>query len=123
MTEPTRAFFERLAEQHQPFLKSLTGVVRVDLVDAERTEHWYLAIRKGDVTVSHEGSEPDCVVSTGLDTFDAIVSGDMNAMAAVLRGAVDVRGDFRFMTALRQLFAVPTKAPDAPTAGYARRQS
>ncbi|HEX5641689.1 MAG TPA: SCP2 sterol-binding domain-containing protein [Thermoleophilia bacterium] len=123
MTEPTRAFLERLAEQQQPFLKSLTGVVRLDLVDAERTEHWYLTIRKGDVTVSHEGAEPDCIVSADLSTFDAIVSGEMNAMAAVLRGAVDVRGEFRFLTALRQLFAGPTKAPDAPTAGYARRQS
>ena len=123
MTEPTRAFFERLAAQHQPFLKSLTGVVRVDLVDGERTEHWYLAIRKGDVTVSHKGPEPDCVVSADLATFDAIVDGDMNAMAAVLRGAVDVRGEFRFMTALRQLFAGPTEVPDVPAAGYARRQS
>ena len=123
MTEPTRAFFERLAEQQQPFLKSLTGVVRLDLVDAERTEHWYLAIRKGDVTVSHEGAEPDCVVSADLSTFDAIVSGDMNAMAAVLRGAVDVRGEFRFMTALRPLFAAPSEVPDVPTAGYARRPS
>jgi putative sterol carrier protein len=123
MTEPTRAFFERLAEQQQPFLKSLTGVVRVDLVDAERTEHWCLAIRKGDVTVSHEGPEPDCVVSTELATFDAIVQGDMNAMAAVLRGAVDVHGDFRFVTALQQLFAGSTKTPDVRTAGYARRPS
>ena len=54
MTEPTRAFFTKLGEQHQPTLQSLTGTVRFDIADGERTEHWYLHIGKGDVTVSHD---------------------------------------------------------------------
>jgi len=123
MTEPTRAFFKRLAEQHQPLLENLTGVMRFDLVDGERTEHWYLDIRKGDVTVTHTGPEPDCTVSSDLATFEAIVSGKMNAMAAVLRGAVEVRGRFALMTVLQRFFAGPTDEPDRPAAGYARRQS
>ena len=50
MAEPTSEFFKRLAEQHQPLLESMTGVVRFDIADGERTEHWYLRIRKGDST-------------------------------------------------------------------------
>jgi putative sterol carrier protein len=123
MTEPTRAFFKRLAEQHQPLLENLTGVMRFDLVDGERTEHWYLDIRKGDVTVAHTGPEPDCTVSTELATFEAIVDGKMNAMAAVLRGAVQIEGRFALLTAVQRLFAVPTAARDRPAAGYARRPS
>ena len=123
MAEPTREFFTRLAEQHQPLVESVTGVMRIDLADGERTEHWYLDIRKGDVSVSHKGPEPACTVSTDLATFEAIISGKMNAMAAVLRGAVEVEGRFALMTALRRFFAVPTKAPDRPAAGYARRPS
>jgi putative sterol carrier protein len=124
MTEPTRAFFKRLAEQHQPLLENLTGVMRFDLVDGERTEHWYLDIRKGDVTVAHAGPEPDCTVSSDLATFEAIVGGKMNAMAAVLRGAVQIEGRFALLTAVQRLFAVPTAAaPDRPAAGYARRPS
>ena len=125
MAEPTRDFFTTLAEQHQPLLKSLTGVLRFDLADGERTEHWYLAIRKGDVSVSHNGPpEPDCTFSTELATFEAIVSGKMNAMAAMLRGAVAIQGRFALLTAVQRFFAAPVDvAPDEPAAGYARRRS
>jgi len=124
MAEPTRDFFTRLAEQHQPLPTALTGVMRFDLTDGERIEHWYLAIRKGDVTVSHKGPEPDCTVSTELATFEAIVTGTMNAMAAVLRGAVEIQGRFALLTAVQRFFAAPADlAPDEPAAGYARRLS
>ena len=124
MAEPTRDFFTRLAEQHQPLPTALTGVMRFDLTDGERIEHWYLAIRKGDVTVSHKGPEPDCTVSTELATFEAIVTGKMNAMAAVLRGAVEIQGRFALLTAVQRFFGAPAEvAPDEPAAGYARRLS
>jgi putative sterol carrier protein len=123
MTEPTRAFFKRLSEQHQPLLESLTGVVRFDIADGERTEHWYLQIRKGDVTVSHKESEADCVLSADIGTFDAILAGKMNAMAAVLRGALILEGKVILLTALQRLFPGTSEAPEKPQAGYARRQS
>jgi len=123
MAEPTRDFFTGLAEQHQPLLASMTGVIRFDLVDGERTEHWYVDIRKGDITVSHSGPEPDCTVTTDLATFEAIVSGKMNAMAALLRGAIEIEGRFALMTAVQRFFGVPRDMPDVPAAGYARRQS
>ena len=31
-------------------LESMTGTWRLPIADGERTEHWYLHIRKGDVT-------------------------------------------------------------------------
>ena len=123
MGEPTRDFFTTLAEQRQPLLKSLTGVMRFDLVDGERTEHWYLDIHKGDVAVSHKGPEPDCTVTTELATFEAIIGGKMNAMAAVLRGAVKIEGRFALMTAVQRFFAAPVEVPERPAAGYARRPS
>ena len=51
----------------------MTGTVRFDIADGERTEHWYLHIRKGDVTVSHDDAEADCVISADIATFDAIL--------------------------------------------------
>ena len=123
MTEPTRAFFTRLAEQHQPRLQSVTGTVRFDIADGERTEHWYLHIRKGDVTVSHDDGAADCVISADIGTFDEILSGRMNAMAAVLRGAVGIEGKVVLLTALQRLFPGTSEAPAEPPAGYARRQS
>ena len=101
----------------------MTGTVRFDIADGERTEHWYLRIRKGDVTVSHDGGEADCVISADIGTFDAILTGHMNAMAAVLRGAVGIEGKVVLLTALQRLFPGTSEAPAEPPAGYARRQS
>ena len=123
MTEPTRAFFTRLGDQHQPTLQSLTGTVRFDIADGERTEHWYLHIRKGEVAVSHDDAAADCVISADIGTFDEILSGRMNAMAAVLRGAVGVEGKVILLTALQRLFPGASEAHAEPPAGYARRQS
>jgi putative sterol carrier protein len=121
MTEPTREFFSRLSDQHQPVLKSMTGSMRFDIADGERTEHWYVQIRKGDTTVSHQGGEADCVIGADIATFDAILTGRMNAMAAVLRGAVTIEGKVILLTALQRLFPGTTEAPERPQAGYARR--
>lgn len=123
MTEPTRAFFARLSEQHQPTLESMTGTVRLDLADGERTEHWYLRIRKGDVSVAHEDGEADCVLSADIGTFDEILAGRMNAMAALLRGTVRMEGKVFLLTALQRLFPGASDVPAEPPAGYARRQS
>jgi putative sterol carrier protein len=123
MADPARQFFNRLAEQHQPFLESMTGVVRFDIAAGGRTEQWYLQIRKGDVTVSHKGPEPDCVLSADVAAFDAILAGEMNAMAAILRGTLQVQGKVVLLTALQRLFPGTTGAADRPVAGYARRQS
>jgi putative sterol carrier protein len=123
MVQATHAFFDSLSEQHQPLLESMTGVVRFDIADGERTEHWYLRIRKGDVDVSRKGPEPDCVMSADIATFDAILAGRMNAMAAVLRGALRIEGKVVLLTALQRLFPESTATADKPEAGYARRSS
>ncbi len=123
MAEPTRQFFAGLDGQHQPLLERMTGVVLFDITDGERTEHWYVNILKGDTTVSHKGAEPDCVLSADIATFDAIVSGRMNAVAALLRGALDAQGKVLLLAVLQRLFPGPKDVPERPAAGYARRQS
>ena len=99
----------------------MSGTLRCDLEDGERTEHWYVTIKKGDVTVSHKRADADCVVSTDLATFEAILKGEMNAMAAVLRGLVSVEGRVRLVVALQALFTPSAGAPTKQVAGYARR--
>jgi putative sterol carrier protein len=123
MAEPTQEFFTGLATRHQPLLERTTGVVRFDITDGERTEHWTLEIRKGDVTVSHKGPSADCVLSTDIATFDAILTGKTNAMAAVLRGALDVQGKIILLAALQRLFPGSEATAEQPAAGYARRSS
>jgi len=124
MAELDPSLLDALAERSLEHpAAAFNGVVRFD-VDADgRTESWCLTIVKGVVTVSRKGSEPDCVVTGDVATFDAVLSGKANAMAALLRGALQVRGKFVLLTALQRLFPGSPGADGLPTAGYAERQS
>ena len=124
MAELDERLFETLAErsQEQP-VTAFNGVVRFDVRDGDRVDQWYLTITKGIVTVGREGGEPDCMVTGDSATFDAVLSGKANAMAALLRGALAARGKFILMTALQRLFPGSPGAEGLPTAGYAERQS
>ena len=83
------ALTERSQEQPVP---AVDGVVRFDVRDGDRVDEWYLTIAKGVVTVSRRGGEPDCVLTGEVATFDAVLSGRANAMAALLRGAFSAQG-------------------------------
>ena len=102
---------------------AFNGVVRFDVDVGGRTDSWCLTIVKGVVTVSRKGGESDCVVTGDVATFDAVLSGKANAMAALLRGALAAQGKFILMTALQRLFLGSPGADGLPTAGYAERQS
>ena len=124
MAELDESLLETLAErsQEQP-ITAFNGIVRFDVRDGDRVDEWYLTIAKGVVTVAREGGEPDCVVTGDVTTFDAVLRGKANAMAALLRGALAAQGKFILMTALQRLFPGSPGADGLPTAGYAERQS
>ena len=111
---------ERSHEQPVP---GVDGVVRFDVKDGDRVDRWYLSITKGVVTVARKGGEPDCVLSGDGATFDAVLSGKANAMAALLRGAFAVQGKVILLTSLQRLFPGSPGADGLPAAGYAERQS
>ena len=93
MPEATAEFFERLGRTgHEPLLEKATGRIRFELVNGKQTERWLVALDKGDVAVSHKSGQTDCNVRTSKALFEEIVNGRENAMAAVLRGAVEVYG-------------------------------
>jgi putative sterol carrier protein len=124
MAELDESLLETLAErsQEQP-ITAFNGIVRFDVRDGDRVDEWYLTIAKGIVTVARKGGEPDCVLAGDVTTFDAVLSGKANAMAAILRGALDVQGKVVLLTALQRLFPGSPGADGLPTAGYAERQS
>ena len=109
MTEPTRAFFDetRGAAAAVPREPDRRRAPRPRRRRAHRALVSDDPQRRRDRLARGRGTR--LYRERRLSTFDAIVSGEMNAMAAVLRGAVDVRGEFRFLTALRQLFAGPSE--------------
>jgi putative sterol carrier protein len=108
--------------EHVSLLEGMSGTVLVELIGhGAEPQRWYVHIRRGDVTVSHEGSAPDCILSTDAGTFEAIVAGEINAFAAMLRGLLEVEGQIHLLVALQAFFRPSGGAADQPTAGYAGR--
>ena len=108
MTGATAEFFGDLGRRgHEPLLESADGSVRFDLADGDEVEHWLVRIHKGDVSVSREAAGAECVVGADKAVFDAVASGEANAMAAVLRGALRVDGDVQLIVLLQRLLPGP----------------
>jgi putative sterol carrier protein len=105
MASPTTQFFDELARRgHEPLLRKATGVIRFDLVDNGRRERWIVSIDHGDIDVSHRNVAGDCTVRATRELFEQIARGDVNATAAILRGAVQAEGDWRLLVLAQRLF-------------------
>jgi len=124
MTDGTAEFFGELGRRgHEPLLEKATGTLRFDLVDGKRTDRWLVTVKKGDVAVSHRNVRADCVVRADRALFDGVAGGEVNAMAALLRGAMGVEGNVELLVLFQRLFPGPPRSRSRRhTAGYARRQ-
>jgi putative sterol carrier protein len=122
-TSQTKQFFEELAQrEHEPLLARAKGTVRFDIRRDDGTEHYFLAIDKGRVDVSHRNLKADSVIRADGHLFDGMTAGKANVMAAVLRGAVTVEGDLGLAVQVERLFPGPPGSRDPrASAGYARR--
>jgi putative sterol carrier protein len=63
------------------------------------------------------------VVTTDRPLFDAIVSGERNAMAAVLRGEITIKGDPELLVLFQRVFAGPAASIRRREAAVAGRSS
>jgi putative sterol carrier protein len=116
-------FFTRLGERgFEPMLASTTGTIRVDLRDGDRTEHWHIGIRRGKLAVSRSDAPADCVISADHARFDEIASGRLNAMAATLRGVLEVKGDPSLLVRFQGLLPAGEHLPVAASARTVGRQ-
>ena len=111
MSDPTEEFFAELGSRgHEPMLRKATGTLRFDLVDGTNESSWLVAVKKGDVSVSQAKGKADCVVTTDRPLFNAIVRGERNAMAAILRGEIGVEGDPELLVLFQRVFAGPAES-------------
>ncbi|HZM80432.1 MAG TPA: SCP2 sterol-binding domain-containing protein [Candidatus Limnocylindrales bacterium] len=113
MGQVTEAFLTGLSERgDEPPLRKITGTYRIDLRDNGKVDHWYLTFDGGKVSVKNSSkngakSRADCHMITDSELFDRMAGGRANAMAAVLRGAILVRGDLDKVVAFQRLFPGP----------------
>ena len=99
-------FFTALGRQgHAPMLRRFTGTIRFDLDHGRDTDHFTVAVAKGDVSVSRRESAADTVIHTDRALFERLIAGRANAAAAMLRGLLGVTGDMELATLTPRLFA------------------
>jgi len=108
VADQTTDFFTDLGRRgHEPFLEQATGTLRFDLTGGNGTEHWIVNINRGDVAVSRKNTQADCVVRADRTLFDGITGGQVNAMAAVLRGLLAAEGNLALLVLFQRLFPGP----------------
>ena len=116
-------FFESLATRgHEPLLGNVTGTLRIEVVDGETLDHWHIAVQKGSIKVSRRNLKASAVVRIPRALCADIASGRENAMAAMLRGALEPEGDLRLIMQFQRLFPGPPQSSrPAPRASGSRR--
>ena len=102
-------------------LEKTSGRVRFEIMDGGKFDAWVVGVSDGDLVVSHEPGAADCVLRTDREVFDRLATGQANAMAALLRGAVAFEGRPELLIRFQRLFpASPRTAPAvSPVAGGA----
>jgi putative sterol carrier protein len=121
MADSITGFFEGLSGRgHEPLLEKASGSLRLDVTDGKKTERWLLEIHRGDLAVSRRNVRADCVVRGDRALFERIASGRQNAMAALLRGAIEVEGNVGLLVLFQKLLPGPPRSR-RNTAGYAKR--
>lgn len=109
MPDATAEFFDGLRQRdYQPALARKSGVVRLDVDDDGRSERWFVAIDDGNVKVSKRNQAADSIVRIDKQLLERIVTGEANAVTAVLRGAATVEGDWNLVLVFQRLFTGPT---------------
>jgi putative sterol carrier protein len=113
--DPTEAFFDELARRGlEPLLQRASGTLRFDLADGKDTVHWYVTLKKGNVTVSHKRGAADAVVRVDGALFEGMATGRVNAMSATLRGVVGLEGDLGLVMSFQRLFPSPPRRRRTP---------
>jgi putative sterol carrier protein len=121
MTDAVGTFFDELAaRRHEPLVDKVSGTLCVDLADGARAERWYVTVERGDVTVTREATEPGCTIAMDRALFARMVRGEVNAMAAILRGEVIFEGDVELALMFQRLFPGPP-AGSTPAGETGRR--
>jgi len=101
--DPISEFFAVLAEPvHLATFERESATIRFDIsdgkdadgkdADGKDVQHWYVTVTDGDVEVTRRNSPADAIVHVRRPDFEQIVTGRMNAQAALLRGIVSCEG-------------------------------
>jgi len=108
MTDPTTEFFERLSKRgYEPMVREATATVRFEITQGKKTDRWCLVMDKGNLEVTTDCPDADCVIIVQRNVFNGIASGEVNAMSAFLRGELTGTGNPDLIVLVQRLFPGP----------------
>ena len=101
MDDP-RELFETLESRVDPAKAAgLTASYRFEIDGAGS---WTVDVDDGKVTVTENGADADCAITTTAETFLKIANGEQNPTAAYMSGKLKVKGDMGQAMKLQKLF-------------------
>ena len=101
MDDP-REFFDTLESRVDPAKAAgLTASYRFE-IDGSGT--WHVDVDDGKVTVTENGADADCTISTTAETFLKIANREQNPTAAYMSGKLKIKGDMGQAMKLQKLF-------------------
>jgi putative sterol carrier protein len=113
-------FAELGARGNDPALRQARGTVRLEVLDGNAVQQWLFAIDHGDVRVQQGGGEADAVVRLDAASFEAMMEGRTNPMAAMLRGLMRVEGDLELLMLFQRLLGASSETGRRGLAGTPR---
>jgi SCP-2 sterol transfer family len=91
--DPISLFFAGLGEPgHIATFEHEAATLRFDVRDGTGIQYWHVAIRDGEVAVTRQKGAADATIHIDRPTFEAIVTGRLNAQAALLRDLLTCEG-------------------------------
>jgi SCP-2 sterol transfer family len=91
--DPISEFFASLAAPGQiATFAGESATLRFDVTSDGKMQHWYLTINNASVTVTRDSGPADAVVRIERPYLEEIVTGRLNAQAAMLRQVLTVEG-------------------------------
>ena len=97
-----REFFETLESRVDP--AKAAGMTASYKFDIDGSGSWLVDVDDGKVTVTENGGDADCTISTSSETFLKIANGEQNPTAAYMSGKLKVKGDMGQAMKLQKLF-------------------
>ena len=102
MPESPREFFETLETRIDA--SKAAGMTASYKFDIDGAGSWHVDVDDGKVTVTEDGGDADCTISTSSETFMKIAKGEQNPTAAYMSGKLKVKGDMGQAMKLQKLF-------------------
>lgn len=123
MSDPTASFFHELGRRgYESLLQDATGTIRFNLEHDHEVDTWFLAIRQGDLSVSREEREADCVVHASRVLFDRLVTGQTHIYSAWVRNELRSEGDMRLGRLFQRVLPGPPDAHHPRRFGHERER-